>query len=197
MVEAVSRTLLTTLLCLLSNLATVVSAAASQTTKQTPFRNQEDLCTSKLKSNDVFTLEDASVNSGPSSSTQTEETQELLDTHSPTRTSTICSFPCLKVCGLTPKQQEELQIRLSIESEEIVHKFWHLHSRVYESLCARKISVDKLVTHLLSLHAFDPVYKDSQKPALQTFFQDLQNAGSIEKVLYIIKDCFLFQLSCD
>ena len=97
-----------------------------------------------------------------------------------------------KYVDLTPEQQEELKIRLCIESEEIVHKFWHLHSRVYESLCERKVSVDKLVTHLLSLHAFDPVYKDSQKPALQAFFQDLQNAGSIERVLYIIKDYVSF-----
>ena len=176
----------------MSILATVISAAALQTTKQTSFRTQEDLCTRKLKSDDVFTSEGACVSSGPSSSTKTEETQKLLETHPPTPTSTICSLPYLKVCGLTPEQQEELKIRLCIESEEIVCKFWHLHSRVYESLCERKVSVEKLVTHLLSLHAFDPVYKDSQKPALQAFFQDLQNAGSIERVLYIIKDYVSF-----
>ena len=176
----------------MSILATVVSAAALQTTKQTSFRTQEDLCTRKLKSDDVFTSEGACVSSGPRSSTHTEETQKLLETHPPTPTSTICSLPYLKVCGLTPEQQEELKIRLCIESEEIVRKFWHLHSRVYESLCERKVSVEKLVTHLLSLHAFDPVYKDSQKPALQAFFQDLQNAGSIERVLYIIKDYVSF-----
>ena len=73
-----------------------------------------------------------------------------------------------------------------------MHKFWRLHSRVYESLCERNIPVDKLVTHLLSLGAFDPVYKGSQKPALQTFFQELQNAGSIEKVMFIIRDYFSF-----
>ena len=73
-----------------------------------------------------------------------------------------------------------------------MHKFWRLHSRVYESLCERSVPVDKLVTHLLSLGAFDPVYKGSQKPALYTFFQDLQNAGSIERVLFIIRDYISF-----
>ena len=52
--------------------------------------------------------------------------------------------------------------------------------------------MDRLVTHLLSLGAFDPVSKDSQKPLLQTFFQDLQNAESIEDVLWVIKDYFSF-----
>ena len=79
-----------------------------------------------------------------------------------------------------------------MESEDIVRKFGHLHSRVYESLCERNVPVDKLVTHLLSLGAFDPVHKESQKPALQTFFQELRNARSIEDVLYIIRNCISF-----
>ena len=118
---------------------------------------------------------------GPSSSTQIEENP--LKTGSPIPATTTNSFPYLKVSGLTPEQQEGLRIRLCVESEDIVHKFWRLHSRVYKSLCEQNVPVDKLVAHLLSLHAFDPVYKDSQKPALQAFFQELRNAGSIEEVL--------------
>ena len=72
-----------------------------------------------------------------------------------------------------------------------MHKFWCLHSRVYRSLRERNVPVDKLVANLLFLGAFDPVYKDSQKPALQTF-QELQNARSIEEVLFIIRDYFSF-----
>ena len=52
--------------------------------------------------------------------------------------------------------------------------------------------MNTLVTHLLSLGALDPVSKDSQKPLLQTFFQELRNAGSIEDVLWVIKDYFSF-----
>ena len=71
-------------------------------------------------------------------------------------------------------------------------KFWHLHSRVYESLRERNVPVDRLVAHLLSLRAFDPVYKDSPKPALQSFFQELRNTESIGTVLFIIRDYFSF-----
>ena len=122
----------------------------------------------------------------------TKQTQNPFEISSPTPTSITSSFPYLKVSELTPEQQERLRIRMCVESEDIVLKFGHLHSRVYESLCQRNVPVDKLVTHLLSLGAFDPVYKGSQKPVLQTFFQELQTAGNIEKVLYIIKDYVSF-----
>ena len=189
------------------------SATASQTTKKPPFKSQEDLCVCEPTSDEVFTSKGATVSPGPSSSTlseetqagppilpipptpptnQAEETQNTIKTGSPTPTSITSSFPYLKVSGLTPEQQEGLSIRLCVESEDIVRKFGHLHSRVYESLCERNIPVDKLVTHLLSLGAFDPVHKESQKPALQTFFQELRNAKSIEDVLYIIRDCISF-----
>ena len=94
--------------------------------------------------------------------------------------------------GLTPEQQERLSIRLCVESEDMVHKFWHLHSRVYESLREQNIPVGRLVAHLLSLHAFDPVYKDSQKPALQPFIKVLRSSESIEDVLFIIRGNFSF-----
>ena len=170
----------------------MVSATVSQTTKKTSFRSQEDLCAGNAASDEVFTSKGARVSPGPSSSTQSEETQNPLETGSPTPATTTSSFPYLKVSGLTPEQQERLRIQLCVESEDIVHKFWRLHSRVYESLRHRNVPVGRLVAHLSSLHAFDPVYKESQKPALQSFFRELRNAWSIEDVLYIIKDYFSF-----
>ena len=127
-------------------------------------------------------------------STKTETPHEAgtFQSASPPPTYPASSFPYLNVSGLTPKQKEGLETRLGVESDDIVDKFWSLQSRVYESLCARNVPVDKIVTHLLSLHAFDPVYKDSQKPALQPFFQELRKAGSIEDVLFTIKDYFSF-----
>ena len=71
-------------------------------------------------------------------------------------------------------------------------KFWHLRSRIHESLRERNVPVDRLVSHLLSLRAFDPVYKGTQRPVLQTFIQELRDAGSIEKVLFIIEDYVSF-----
>ena len=177
---------------LLCTLSTVGSPTASQTTEKSPFRSQEDSCVSEPTSDEVFTSKGASVSPGPSSTTQSEETHNTLETGSPAPPTTTSSFPYLKESGLTPEQQEGLSIRLCVESEDIIRKFWRLHSRVYKSLCEQNISVDKLVTHLLLLDAFDPVSKATQKPVLQTFFQELQNAGSIEKVLFIIKDYFSF-----
>ena len=170
----------------------MVSATASQTTKKPPFRSQEDSCVSEPPSDDVFTSKGASVSPGPISTTQSKETQNPIKTGFPTPTSTTNSFPYLQVSGLTPKQQERLRIRLCVESEDIMDKFWRLHSRVYESLRERNIPVDRLVAHLLLLRAFDPVYKDSQKSALQSFFQELRSAGSIGDVLFIIRDYFSF-----
>ena len=154
-------------LCILS---TVVSATASQTIKKSSLRSQEDLCVSEPTS-EVLTSKGAGVSPGPSSPTQSEETQRPLETGSPTPTSVSSSFPYLKVSGLTAEQQEGLRIRLCVESEDIVHKFWRLHSRVYESLREQNIHVGWLVAHLLSLRAFDPVYKDSnnEQHILNTF----------------------------
>ena len=162
----------------MSNPATVVSTVATQT----PFRKQEDSCTSKPMSDD----------NKPSSSTQSEETQRPLEAASSTPGTTSSPFPYLKESGLTQEQQEGLSIRLCVESEDIIRKFWRLHSRVYESLRQRNVPVERLVVHLLSLGAFDPVSKNSQKPVLHTFSQELRNAGSIEDVLLAIKDYFSF-----
>ena len=170
----------------------MVSATASQTAIKTPVKSQGNSCASKPPSDEVFASEGAIVSPGPISTIQGEKTQRPLKTSSPTAANTTNSLPHLKVSGLTTEQQEELRIRLCVESEDMVHKFWCLHSRVYESLREQRVPVDRLVAHLLSLRAFDPVYKDSQKPALQSFFQELQNSGSVEKVLFIIRDYISF-----
>ena len=110
----------------------------------------------------------------------------------PNPISTTSSFPYLNVSGLTDNQQEELKIKLYEESKEMVIKFQRLISKVYESLCDRKVPVKKLVTHLFSLGVLDPVSKNSQKPLLQAFQQELRNAECIEDVLWVIRDYFSF-----
>ena len=179
----------------------MVLAAAPQTTEQTPFGKHQYSCASNTALDDVFTSAGAGVSPGPSSSTQRPSFGcgcgnctflGYLENGCPSPMATISSFPYLNTSGLTDKQQQELRSRLRVESQEIMFKFQQLLSRVYESLCAQNISVKKLVTHLLILGALDPVSKDSQKPLLQTFSKELQNAGSIEKVLYIINDYFSF-----
>ena len=76
----------------MSNPATVVSAITTQTIKKPPFRNEKDSCASK-PSDDVLTSNGASVSPGPSSTTQSEETHNTLETGSPappTTSSCLC-----------------------------------------------------------------------------------------------------------
>ena len=150
--------------------------------------------------------ETSNVSPGPSLSIQGERSQRpsfgcgcgnctflsYLENGCPNPISTTSSFPYLNVSGLTDEQQQELRSRLRVESQEIILKFQQLLSRVYESLRQRSVPVERLVTHLLSLGALDPVSKESQKPLLQTFSKNLRNAVSIEEVLYIINDYFSF-----
>ena len=195
---------------LLFYLTTVVSAAVCQTTKQTPVRNQGNSMYASNTSDNMFSPEGASVSPRPSSSTQScKGTQRpsfgcgcgkctfysYIKNGCPDPIPITTSFPCLDVKGLTQEQHKKLKSRLRVESQEIMFRFQQLLSRVYESLCKQKVPVGKLVTHLLSLGALDPVYrrqKDAQKPLFQTFFQELQNATSIEGVLWIIRDYFSF-----
>ena len=128
--------------------------------------------------------------SGGASVSPRKESQSFYFDHN--CQSPTSSFPYLNVSELTPEQKERLKIRLCVESEDIVRKFAHLRSRVYESLCVQNISVSKLVTHLLSLGALDPVSKECQKPLFLTYSQELRNAGSIEDVLWVIGDYFSF-----
>ena len=179
---------------------TMASDTAPPISKQSLFRDQEDSCANTTMSGYMSTSEGASVSPGPSSSTWRQETQRSGHSYSTQREGShearfpppTSSFLYLSASGLTPEQQERLKVRLCVESEEIVHKFWRLHSRVYESLRERSIPVDRLVAHLLLLDTFDPVSKHAQKSLLQTFSQELQNADSIEKVLCIIKEYISF-----
>ena len=153
-----------------------------------------------------MTSEGANVSPGPSSSTQRERSQRpsfgcgcgsctfhsYIENGCPHPIPRTSSFPCLNVSGLTNEQQRKLRSRLRVESQEIMFEFQQLFSTVYKSLCKQNVPVTKLVTHLLSLGALDPISKQSQKPLLQTFFQELRNAGSIEDVLWVIRDYFSF-----
>ena len=165
--------------------------------------NQEDLCASIPMMNEVFTFEGASVSPKPTKNKGTRRPSfgcgcgnctflSYIKNGCPDPIPITSSFPCLNEGGLSCEQQKKLRSRLRVESKEIMIKFQRLFSKVYESLREQKIPVDRLVTHLLSLGAFDPVSRGAQKPVLQTFFQELWDARSIEDVLWVIKDYFSF-----
>ena len=189
-----------------SNQPAVIAAATPQPPKQTPVRSQEVSCASSIVSDDVFTSEGASGSPRPSSSTVSEDSQKppfgcgcgkctffsYIESGCPNPIPSASSFPCLDLSGLTHEQQQDLRSRLRVESEDIMRKFQHLFSSVYESLRTQNVPVKRLVTHLLSFCAFDPVIKGPQKPVFQTFSEKLKSAESIEDVLWVIEDYFSF-----
>ena len=178
----------------------MIGTAIPQPPKKTP---QKGSCASTVV---AFTSQGTSVSPRPNSPTCSKGSQKppfgcgcgkctfysYIERGCPNPIPSASSFPCLDFGGLTHEQQQELRGRLRVESENIMRKFQHLFSTVYESLCTQSIPVNKLVTHLLSLGAFDPVYKCSQKPAFHDFSKELLTAESIEKVFWVIRDYFSF-----
>ena len=110
----------------------------------------------------------------------------------PTPIPSASSFPYLDLSGLTHEQQQELRGRLQFESQEIMIRFQELVSATIKSFKRRCVPLDELVSHVMALGAFDPVFKKPQVPLLQFRFQELEAADSIPKVFLILKDYFSF-----
>ena len=71
-------------------------------------------------------------------------------------------------------------------------QFQELVSATIESLSIQNVSLDKLVSHVMTLGAFKPVVKESQVPLFQYCFQKLEAADSIPKFFLVLKDYFSF-----
>ena len=101
-------------------------------------------------------------------------------------------FPYLKLGELTDEQQEDLKERLRYESQEIMMRFQELVSITIESLIGRNVSLDRLVSHVMTLGAFDPVYINPQLPIFQECRKELKTADSIPKIFLVLQDYFSF-----
>ena len=53
-------------------------------------------------------------------------------------------------------------------------------------------AIDEVVSHIMTLGAFDPVFKVSQEPVFRLCFQELKAADTIPKVFMILNDYFSF-----
>ena len=102
------------------------------------------------------------------------------------------SFPYLDLSGLTHEQQQELSGRLRFESQEIMMQFQKLVSTTIRSLRNKKIPLADLVSDIMTLGAFDPVYKQRQVPAFHHYFNNLQRADTVSKVFLVLADYFSF-----
>ena len=102
------------------------------------------------------------------------------------------SFPCLNLSGLANEQQEELKIRLQFESQKIMIRFQELVSATMESLIRRNVSHKKLFSHVMTLRAFDPVFKEPRVPLFRHRFKELKDASTIYEIFLVLNDYFSF-----
>ena len=110
----------------------------------------------------------------------------------PTPIPSVSSFPYLDLSGLTHEQQQELSGKLWSESEQIMIQFQVLVSATIKSFKRRHVPLDELVSHVMTLGAFDPVFKQSQVPVFRLCFKELKAADTIPKVFMILNDYFSF-----
>ena len=110
----------------------------------------------------------------------------------PTPIPSASSFPYLDLSGLTNEQQQELRGRLRSESREIMIKFQELVSATIESLIRQSVSQDKLVSHIMTLGAFDSVLKEPQVPVLCHRLKELKAANTMYEIFLVLNDYFSF-----
>ena len=102
------------------------------------------------------------------------------------------SFPYLNLSGLANEQQQELKIRLQFESQKIMIRFQELVSATMESLIRRNVSHKKLFSHVMTLRAFDPVFKEPRVPLFRHRFEELKAASTIYEIFLVLNDYFSF-----
>ena len=71
-------------------------------------------------------------------------------------------------------------------------QFQELVSATMNSFIRQKVPQAVLVSHVMTLGAFKPVFKEPQVPLFQYCFQKLEAAHSIPNVFLILKDYFSF-----
>ena len=110
----------------------------------------------------------------------------------PTPIPSASSFPYLDLSGLTHEKQQELRGRLWSESRDIMIRFQELVSATIKSFKRRCVPLDELVSHVMALGAFDPVFKGPQVPVFHDYFKELKAADTIPKVFMVLNDYFSF-----
>ena len=110
----------------------------------------------------------------------------------PTPIPSASSFPYLDLSGLTHEKQQELRGRLWSESRDIMIRFQELVSATIKSFKRRCVPLDELVSHVMALGAFDPVFKGPQVPVFRDYFKELKAADTIPKVFMVLNDYFSF-----
>ena len=71
-------------------------------------------------------------------------------------------------------------------------QFQKLVSATIKSIQKQCVPLDELVSHVMTLGAFEPVFKESKVPLFQYCFKKLEAADSIPKIFLVLKDYFSF-----
>ena len=71
-------------------------------------------------------------------------------------------------------------------------RFQELVSATIKSFKRRCVPLDELMSHVMTLGTFDPVFKDSRVPLFQFCFHKLEAADTIPKLFLVLKDYFSF-----
>ena len=111
----------------------------------------------------------------------------------PTPIPSASSFPYLDLNGLTSEEQQTLRGRLQYESEKIMRLFQELVSSTMQSIEKQQIPLSDLVSHIMTLGALGPVYKQQpQVPAFHHYLEELRNADTVSKVFFALADHLSF-----
>ena len=116
----------------------------------------------------------------------------FIENGCPTPIPSTSSFPYLNLSGLTHEQQQELKGRLRFESREIMMQFQELVSATIESFIGRNVSPKELLSHVMTLGAFRPVFKEPQVPVFCHRFKELKAADTIYDIFLVLNDYFSF-----
>ena len=71
-------------------------------------------------------------------------------------------------------------------------QFQELVSATIESFIRQNVSLDKLVSHVMTLGAFKPVFREPQVPLFQYCFKELKAADTIPKVFGVLIGLLFF-----
>ena len=116
----------------------------------------------------------------------------FLDSGCPQPISSASSFLYLDLSRLTNEQQQALKGRLYFDSREIMITFQKLVSATWRSLQEQDIPLGDIISDIMTLGAFDPVYKGQQVPAFHHCLKDLQKAQSVSDILQILQPYLSF-----
>jgi hypothetical protein len=98
---------------------------------------------------------------------------------------------------MSSEEKEQLNQKLSSESEEIMKEYQKLFSATVNSLKQNKIQVATILCHLVGMGPVKPVFKQSKVEAFGRMVPDLEEADSIDKVMLCVgkySSFFCFQM---